>query len=127
MKIKSLSNGNVRLSYYEVADRHDQTVSEVIRDFFVNDGCVYEWADDGSDRSQVCDALDGMGPTLRCRDEANLPAVIRREYQRMVQSQTALYQDERDYAWERGNPAPVFDGDILSQRHPWVKAALATA
>lgn len=108
MRIQTLSNHNVRLSYYQLIN---DEVEFIERDFFVRSGVyVMEWNLDGSDTSQVCEELEHGGSTLMCRDSSLLAEKIRREFRRMERSNRA---DE----WEKNK--------ILSNRDPRVKAYLS--
>lgn len=120
MSIKTLTNGNVRLTYFiaaEVCAGEVEAIEEVERDFFVSGdkGYVREWV--GDDARQVCEHLDGMGPTLFCKS-GNLQAVIKREFEAMKRAQASLrreWHDDADYYEE---------GDWLSSRHPAVRDRL---
>ncbi len=114
MKIETLSNNNVRLTYFTLKQGE---VEMHERDFFVRgdtSGYVYEWSEDGSDTSQVCSELDGMGPTLFCRNADQLAAVIRREYGRFERGVN-----------DRFFSAAGWDEQVLTHRDPRVKAFLA--
>lgn len=125
MKIQTLSNGNVRLSYFEMGE--DGEVMEVSRDFFVNGHYIFEWSEDGEDTQQVCEALDDTGSTLMCRNPANLPSIIRRAYEAMKRSRNSDREEDREWEADRTGKWPVFEGDILSSRHPLVKALKASS
>lgn len=121
MSIKTLSNGNVRLTYFiaaEVCAGEVETIEELEREFFVSSdkGYVREW--DGNEARQVCERLDEMGPTLFCKS-GNLEAVIKREFEAMKRAQASRrrdWHDDADY-YEQG--------DWLSSRHPEVREYLA--
>ena len=78
MTLKTDEIGHVTLSY-------DDLILEkrVTRVFMcpLDGGYVREYRD--NDWKQVCDKLSNMGQTLRASSRAELPGVIRREYQAM--------------------------------------------
>ena len=123
MKITTLSNGNVRLQYWELRENDDGDLAavRVSRDFFTRgSNYVYEW-DDAGDAIQVCEALDGMGPTLMCKDPNRLGDVIRRHFRRFERACNASNRAGFDENDPRGWGDQ--EGDIVSERHPLARAA----
>ena len=78
-QFQTLPNGNVVLSF-----DHPIYGDRVTREFMcpVNGGYVKYW--DGKDWKQICDGLMSSGNTLRSPSRDQLPALLRREYRKMV-------------------------------------------